>query len=72
MKMEDTFETNAVRWHNFWAMPVQRCWWLMTPLFFRGFMVFGASYIWPEKYCSEALTLTVHQFVSDVINLFGR
>jgi polysaccharide biosynthesis transport protein len=63
--MEDTFETNPVRWQDYWAMAVRRRWWLMAPLFFCGFVAFGAAHFWPEKYRSEALILVEQQKVPE-------
>ena len=66
MNIEDSFETSPVRWQDYWAMVMRRRWWVMAPLFFCGFVAFGAAHFWPEKYRSEALILVEQQKVPEL------
>jgi succinoglycan biosynthesis transport protein ExoP len=64
--MEDPFESQPVRWQDYWAMTLRRRRWLMGPVFLCGFLAFGVARLWPEQYRSEALILVEQQKVPEL------
>src|ERR1700681_4197095 len=64
---------------DYWAIAFRRRWWILLPLFLTWAAVWGASWLLPSTYQSEALILVEQQKVPDqyvvpnvTTNLQGR
>ncbi len=52
-------------WEEYWAIGFRRRWWILLPLFLCWAAVWGASWLFPTAYQSEALILVDQQKVPD-------
>ena len=52
-------------WEEYWAIGIRRRWWILLPLFSCWAVVWGASWLLPTTYQSEALILVDQQKVPD-------
>src|SRR5271154_3076368 len=52
-------------WEEYWAIVLRRRWWILLPLFLCWATVWGASWLLPTTYQSEALILVDQQKVPD-------
>ena len=66
-------------WEDYSAIVLRRRWWILLPLFLVWATAWGASWLWPSTYESEALILVEQQKVPDqyvipnvTANLQGR
>src|SRR5271169_3784934 len=66
-------------WDEYWNVAFRRRWWILLPMFLVWGAVWGASWLMPSSYQSEALILVEQQKVPDqyvvpnvTANLQGR
>jgi polysaccharide biosynthesis transport protein len=52
-------------WEEYWAIGLRRRWWFLLPLFLCWTAIWGASWLLPTAYQSEALILVEQQKVPD-------